>query len=655
MWPTTEYEKRGIATEVPVWIPDTCTQCNYCTIVCPHAVIRPFLFNKQELQTQPAGFETRKAQGGAELGGLNYSIQLATMDCTGCEVCVKSCPDDSLYMAPFSEAGENQVDGWNFSLTVPNKGDKVDKFSVKGSQFQEPLMEFSGACSGCGETPYVKLLTQLYGDRLMIANASGCSSVWGGTSTTNPYSTLSESHDHSGRGPAWGRSLFEDNAEYGLGMHLATLQRRRQVQAHVENALEDESITMSPELRKAFAGWLGNYSNRDKQSLYADSILGMLPDEAPDQPLLEHIHRAKDMIPPISNWLIGGDGWAYDIGFGGLDHVLAKGENVNIMILDTEMYSNTGGQVSKSTQQSAAIKFASGGKQTAKKDMGQVAMMYENIYVASIAMGANYKQSLDAIKEAEEYEGPSMIMAYSPCIDWGIDMSNMMSVQKAAVDAGYWPLYRYDPRKTVKGEPPFQLDSKKIKTDLADFLMTENRFGNLIRSKPDRAKELQEKLGVGITRRMHRMQRSSMDEFELLDALKKAVGEEASGDKITILYASETGNTQDLAKMLAYEMKRRDVRTSLVAYDDYDVSPRRRSILLPSLLLATVQIAASWSQSLHLQVADLAEAGTVINLVATCGQGEWPANSRAFWTEIQEEGIADLSELKIATFAMGDR
>ena len=620
---TTAYEKRGIATEVPVWIPDTCTQCNYCTIVCPHAVIRPFLFDQKELANQPDGFETRKAQGGAELGGLNYSIQLATMDCTGCEVCVKSCPDDSLYMAPFHEAAEGQIEGWDFSMSVPNKGHKADKFTVKGSQFQEPLMEFSGACSGCGETPYVKLLTQLYGDRLMIANASGCSSVWGGTSTTNPYSTLSESHDHAGRGPAWGRSLFEDNAEFGLGMHLATLQRRRQVQSHVENALEDESITMSAGLQKAFTGWLGNYSNRDKQSVYADQIMEILPEEAAGQPLLEHINRSTDLIPPISNWLIGGDGWAYDIGFGGLDHVLAKGENVNIMILDTEMYSNTGGQVSKSTAQSAAVKFASGGKQTAKKDMGQIAMMYENVYVASIAMGANYKQSLDAIKEAEEYEGPSLLMAYSPCIDWGIDMSNMMGVQQAAVDAGYWPLYRYDPRKVAKGEPPFTLDSKRIKADLAEFLSTENRFGNLMRAKPDAAKHLQGELGDGIQRRLNRMKRASMDDFELLDTLKKAVGEEASGDKITVLFASETGNTADLANMVAYELKRRNVRTSVMSYDDFDLS-------------------------------ELPEAGTVINLVATCGQGEWPGNSKGFWAEIQEDGAPDLSEIKIATFAMGD-
>lgn len=622
---TTQYEKRGIAPEVPVWIPDKCTQCNYCTIVCPHAVIRPFLYTKDELKSAPDGFEARKAQGGAEMAGLNYSIQLATLDCTGCEVCVKSCPDDALYMAPFAEAAEAQIPGWDFSLSVPNKGHVSDKFTVKGSQFQEPLMEFSGACSGCGETPYVKLMTQLFGDRLMIANASGCSSVWGGTSTTNPYRSLSASHEHAGRGPAWGRSLFEDNAEYGLGMALATAQRRNQVKKHVENAIADPAVELSPQLEGAMTSWLEHFHDMDTQSKYADEVMKLLKEgEGEKHHLLKHIQNSADLLPPVSHWIIGGDGWAYDIGYGGVDHVLARGENVNILVLDTEMYSNTGGQVSKSTSQAAVVKFASGGKPHAKKDLGHIAMLYENVYVASIAMGANYAQAVQAFKEAEEYNGTSLIIAYSPCIDWGIEMKNMMNAQKAAVDSGYWPLYRYDPRRVSSGETPFQLDSRRIKGDLITMLESENRFATLSRNDPEHASKLRGQLGDTINRRMHKMKRSSMDEFELLDELKKLVGEQ-TGEKITILYASETGNTADLAKYLAYEMKRRDVRTQVLPYDDFAVE-------------------------------DLAGESVVINLAATCGQGEWPQNSRNFWAEISDPDLPSdlLKDTKFATFAMGD-
>lgn len=620
---TTKYEKRGIAAEVPVWKPDACTQCNYCAIVCPHAVIRPFLFTKEELNKAPSDFQTRKAQGGAEVGGLNYSIQLATLDCTGCAVCVESCPDDALYMAPFGEAAEDQIPGWEFSKSVPNKGYLFDKNTVKGSQFQEPLMEFSGACAGCGETPYVKLLTQLFGDHINIANASGCSSVWGGTSTTNPYTSLPASHKHAGRGPAWGRSLFEDNAEYGFGMMLATLQRRKKLQDAVEAALEAGEIDNS-QLKNALEKWSKLFPFPEKQSEQADIILGILPKENPDVPIVSYLIRNQDMLPPISQWIIGGDGWAYDIGFGGLDHVLARGENVKILVLDTEMYSNTGGQVSKSTMKSTTIKFASGGKKQNKKDLGQMAMLYDNVYVAQVALGADYGQTVKAIKEAEEYPGTSLIIAYSPCIDWGIEMKDMMKEQKKAVDSGYWPLYRYNPALLAKGEKPLQLDSRRIKGSLANYLEGQNRFASLTRTNKPVADKLHEGLDQYVHHRMNVMQRQSVDDAELLDMLKQAVGE-TTGDKILILYASETGNTAELAKMLIYEMKRRDVRVKALAFDDVDL-------------------------------ADLKNEKTVILLAATCGQGEWPSNSRLFWKQIQDESLpADfLAGVKFATFGMGD-
>ena len=616
---TTNFEKRGIAPEVPVWKPENCTQCNYCTIVCPHAVIRPFLFTKDELKAAPDGHRSLKAQGGAELAGLNYSINLATMDCTGCEVCVNSCPDDALFMAPFDEAAHAELPMFEFGMSVPNKGHLVDKFSVKGSQFQEPLMEFSGACSGCGETPYVKLATQLFGDRMMIANASGCSSVWGGTSTTNPY-TVNE----AGHGPAWGRSLFEDNAEYGLGMALATTKRRDQLRGHVRAALSHRGVTMSDELRSALMRWTEHYDDADMSSRLFNEAEPLLAAERAGQPLLENVYARRGLMPKLSQWIVGGDGWAYDIGFGGLDHVMSRGENVNVLVLDTEMYSNTGGQVSKASPMSGLVKYAASGKTSGKKDLGQIAMMNEDIYVASIAIGADMAQTVQALREAESFPGTSLVIAYSPCIDWGIDMTKMAQVQKAAVDSGYWPLYRYDPRKLEAGDPAFQLDSKRIRLELETFLKNENRFSQLTRNMPHRAAGLHGSLAAANERRMESNKRAAMDDSELLDLLKKKVGEQGS-EKITILYGSETGNTADLAKALQYEFKRRGVRAVVSAMDDYDV-------------------------------AELPNEQTVINLLATCGQGEFPVNSRDFYKELCDADLpADyLSGVNFATFGMGD-
>ena len=615
---TTQFEKRGIAPEVPVWIADNCTQCNYCAIVCPHAVIRPFLFDKQAQGMKPDNFVMKKAQGGAELAGYQYSINLATMDCTGCAVCVESCPDEALYMADFVENAPAEVENWEFALKHGSKDNPTDKFTVKGSQFETPLMEFSGACAGCGETPYVKLMTQLFGNRMMIANASGCSSVWGGTSTTNPYTV-----DEEGRGPAWGRSLFEDNAEYGLGMSIASLQRRKQLREKIQGIVDGET-EVSDALRKEFDAWLKHYDNAEKSDQAFKRIIPILEEEKDGVPILESIYTTRDMFTKNSQWIVGGDGWAYDIGFGGLDHVIAKGENVNIVVLDTEMYSNTGGQVSKATPQSALVKFATSGKAQAKKDLGQIAMGYENTYVASVAMGADYNQSVQAFKEAEAFDGPSLVLCYSPCIDWGIDMQQMMNIQKLAVDSGYWPLYRYNPANLQKDEQAFQLDSKRIKSSLANYLKNENRYAALRRADEKRADKLQFEFEDYTKRRMSHMQRASMDDYELLDFLKENMGEQ-TGEKVLILYASETGNTQDLAKMLAYELKRREVRVSTMAMDDFDVN-------------------------------DLPSQKTVVNLAATCGQGEYPQNCKTFYDELHNESLpADFLEgVKFATFAMGD-
>jgi len=613
---TTHFEKRGIAPIVPVWKPENCTQCNYCSIVCPHAVIRPFLLDLAEVKGAPAGYKSLKAQGGAEFSGLNYSIQVSPFDCTGCEVCVQSCPDDALFMDAFDKVSPSKPH-WDYSTSLPERGTLTDKMTVKGSQFQKPLMEFSGACAGCGETPYVKLLTQLFGERMVIANASGCSSVWGGTATTNPYTVTSK-----GKGPAWGRSLFEDNAEYGLGMQIATFNRRRALKLDVENALAN-CKEMSPELQKELKNWQ-KVADAEQSATVAEKLSPLLRQEKDSHPILKKIHDNADLLPSISHWIIGGDGWAYDIGYGGLDHVLSRGENVNVLVLDTEMYSNTGGQVSKASPMASVVKFASSGKPQAKKDLGQMAMMYNHVYVASVALGASYNQCVKAFQEAEAYPGPSLIIAYSPCIDWGIDMKEMMDVQKLAVDSGYWSLYRFNPSNSTKGLNPFMLDSKRIKTDISSLMKAENRFMQLSRGNPERAKALQESLSSFVKKRHQHMQRKSLDDFELLDMLKKSMGEE-TGEKMLILYGSETGNTEDLAKTLEYEMKRRDVRAVCMAMDDFDVN-------------------------------ELPDQKVVINLVATCGQGEFPGNCKSFWEQLSDPELPSdfLKDTKFTVFGMGD-
>lgn len=612
---TTKYEKRGIAEKIPVWYPDKCTQCNYCAITCPHAVIRPFLASKQELKDAPATYPSRKAQG-QELAGLNYSIVISPMDCTGCEVCVQVCPDDALEMQFFDEVAADHRPWWDFAEALPQKEDKMDKFTVKGSQFQEPFLEFHGACAGCGETPYMKLATQLFGKNMVIANASGCSSVWGGTCGSQPYSV-----DKDGHGPAWGRSLFEDNAEYGYGMYLSAKARYDALKEDAAEVISEGAG--SDELRSLLGEWKDIHVNDlDKGNALARKITKQLVGEFSAHPTLERMWNSSELFRPQSHWLVGGDGWAYDIGFGGLDHVLAKGENVNILIMDTEMYSNTGGQISKSTPQAAVVKFASSGNPRQKKDLGLIARTYENIYVASVAMGANYNQSVKAFREAQDFPGPSIILAYSPCIDWGIDMKYMMEAQKLAVESGYWNLYRYDPRKAT----PMQLDSKKNKVALNNYLNTENRFSRLIRTDNNLAVFLQSGLGTFNDRRQEMLKRESLTDLDLMEYLAKRIDPSAltGADKVAILYASETGTAEQLASEFSMEFARRDMRTMVGSLDDFDFD-------------------------------ELATTKDVVILAATCGQGEFPGNSKTFWDQIQKDHPADmLKDTNFYVFGLGD-
>ncbi len=481
------FEKRGIAIDVPAWNSDNCIQCNFCSYVCPHAVIRPVIMTQEELDAAPA-LAREKAKPATGMPGYYFVMTMSALDCTGCGSCANVCPgkkgEKALNMRPLDEQlAEQEV--FNYALTLADKPEVHEKFketSVKGSQFKQPLLEFSGACAGCGETPYAKLITQLFGDRMYIANATGCSSIWGGSAPSTPYTT-----NKLGKGPAWANSLFEDNAEYGYGMFLAqNTIRQRAIAKVLELAKEVEC----DECKAVIENYLSTVENGKLNSVATDKLVALL--ETMDKPLAKEILKDKDFLRKKSLWIFGGDGWAYDIGFGGLDHVLAQNEDINIFVFDTEVYSNTGGQSSKATPTGAIAQFAAAGKTIKKKDLAGIAMTYGYVYVAHIAMGADYNQCIKAIAEAESYNGPSLIIGYAPCINHGIKggMSIAQTEEKKAVEAGYWHLFRYDPRLAAEGKNPFQLDSKAPTADYKDFIMGEVRYNSLARANPERAEKL---------------------------------------------------------------------------------------------------------------------------------------------------------------------
>ena len=482
---TTKYEKRGIAVEVPMWIPENCVQCNQCALVCPHASIRPFVMTEET--EAPETFVAKKATGVGD--GKLFRIQVSPYDCTGCGSCVNVCPakTKALKMAPLAEVEKVENDNWNFAMDLPTLDLPVNKATVKGSQYLQPMFEFSGACAGCGETPYVKLVTQLFGDRMIVANATGCSSIYGGSAPTCPYTVNKQGH-----GPAWANSLFEDNAEFGFGMNLATTHRRERLADLIRQLAEG----CGDEVKAICNAWLENKDDAEGSRKAAPAVVKMAEEcmncGCECDEICKEIYDLRDLLVKKSQWIFGGDGWAYDIGYGGLDHVLAMDEDVNVLVMDTEVYSNTGGQSSKATPTGSVAKFAAAGKRTKKKDLGMMAMSYGYVYVAKVCMGANPAQLLKAMVEAEAYKGPSLIIAYAPCINHGIKagMNKVQDEAKRAVEAGYWPLYRYNPDLAAQGKNPFTLDSKPATGDYKEFILGENRYAALKQQFPEEAATL---------------------------------------------------------------------------------------------------------------------------------------------------------------------
>ena len=484
---TAAYEKRGIAIDVPEWQMDSCIQCNQCAFVCPHAAIRPVLLTEEEAAKAPATLASKPAIGAK---GLRFAISVSPLDCAGCGNCAQVCPAPkakALVMKPL-ETQMPKAEAWEYSQKeVAPKANPLNKKTMKGIQFEKPLLEFSGACAGCGETPYAKLVTQLVGDRMMIANATGCTSIWGASAPSMPYTKNSAGH-----GPSWANSLFEDNAEYGLGMFLGVKQSRERVAEKVKAMLAGE---LPEDLKAALADWLENMNESEGTRQRADALTAVLATYKDKCAKCADLYAEKQFFVKRSHWIFGGDGWAYDIGYGGLDHVLASGENVNVMVFDTEVYSNTGGQSSKSTPTAAIAKFAASGKKTKKKDLGMMAISYGYVYVAQVAMGADKNQTLKAIAEAEAYDGPSLIIAYAPCINHGlkIGMGCSQLEEKRAVECGYWATYRYNPELKAAGKNPFILDSKEPTANFREFLMGEVRYSSLAKMFPDTAEALFEK------------------------------------------------------------------------------------------------------------------------------------------------------------------
>jgi pyruvate-ferredoxin/flavodoxin oxidoreductase len=512
---TAKYEKRGVAINVPEWIMDNCIQCNQCAFVCPHAAILPVLATEEELADAPATFTAKKAVG-KDLKGYQYRCQINALDCQGCGNCADICPakKKALVMKHIQTQTEEQVPNYDFAVTIPLKDNIMKRDSIKGSQFQKALMEFSGACAGCGETPYVKVLTQLFGERMIISNATGCSSIWGGSAPTTPYSVNKDGH-----GPAWGNSLFEDAAEFGYGIGLAVLQRRNKLADLMREAVASD---ISDELKDAMSGWLEGMQDADESRKYGDQLKSLLA-SADGNPLLSEIAAMDDLFTKKSVWAFGGDGWAYDIGYGGLDHVIASGEDINLLVMDTEVYSNTGGQSSKATPTGAIAKFAFSGKKVGKKDLGRMAMTYGHVYVASISMGANKQQTMKAFVEADKHPGPSLIICYAPCINQGIrkGMGKTQEEEKLAVQSGYWPLYRFNPALAEKGENPFILESKDPDGTLQEFLSGENRYAMLEKTFPEESKILRERIEEEFTVRYDTLKlmadRSAFCEIDLAE------------------------------------------------------------------------------------------------------------------------------------------
>ncbi|GHV46406.1 pyruvate-flavodoxin oxidoreductase [Clostridia bacterium] len=481
------YEKRGTAVEVPTWIPENCIQCNQCSLVCPHAIIRPYILDEAEAANAPAVMKG-KLRDATGLPGYKFTMTVSVLDCYACTACINACPAKTKALAykPLDSQLPEQ-ESFAYGLTIKDKPETEEKFklvSVKGSQFRQPLLEFSGACSGCGETPYAKLITQLFGSRMYIANATGCSSIWGGSAPSTPYTVNKE-----GKGPAWANSLFEDNAEYGYGMFLGqdTLRARAQAALRAVEAIADK-----PEAKALIAKYFETANDGAANEKATSELLSFIEKCDCNSPEKTELLRLKNYLGKKSNWILGGDGWAYDIGYGGLDHVLASGRNVNVLVFDTEVYSNTGGQSSKSTPVGAIAQFAAAGKDVKKKDLAGIAMKYGYVYVAQIAMGADQNQTLKALAEAEAYDGPSLVIAYAPCINHGIKggLAIAQKVEKEAVQAGYWHLFRFNPALAEEGKSPFSLDSKAPTGDYKEFILREVRYNSLQRANPERAERL---------------------------------------------------------------------------------------------------------------------------------------------------------------------
>ncbi len=484
---TAAYEKRGVAIDIPEWDSEKCIQCNQCAFVCPHAAIRPVLLTEEEAANAPESFVSVPARGKG-FGKYRYRMQVSALDCLGCGSCSVVCPspEKALLMKPAAIEAMEAAD-WEYALTVSPKENPMSPATVKGSQFEQPLLEFSGACAGCGETPYAKLITQLYGDRMYIANATGCSSIWGGSVPSMPYTT-----NHKGQGPAWANSLFEDNAEFGLGMVAAVKQLREGIKLKLESL---DKLVAFDVVKGAIANWIKYMNDGEKSKAASAELIEALENfkgEGEARNIADYVLQNKDQLVKKSQWIFGGDGWAYDIGYGGLDHVLASGEDVNVFVFDTEVYSNTGGQASKATPAGAIAQFAASGKKIKKKDLGMMAMSYGYVYVAQVAMGADKNQLVKAIVEAESYPGPSLIIAYAPCINHGLKggMSGAQMEIKRAVDAGYWHMYRFNPLLKEEGKNPFILDSKEPKGDFREFITGEVRYSSLLRTFPETAEEL---------------------------------------------------------------------------------------------------------------------------------------------------------------------